>query len=72
MENYPGNSKRVTAKAPEKKAPTKEKKVEKVVVGTVTRRKKPLSKRFSETFVGGDAQSVAAYVMNDVLSLIHI
>lgn len=67
MENYPGNSKRVTAKAPEKKAPPKEKKVEKVVVGTVTRRKKPLSKRFSETFVGGDAQSVAAYVMNDVM-----
>lgn len=67
MENYPGNSKRVTAKEPVKKAPTKEKKVEKVVVGTVTRRKKPLSKRFSETFVGGDAQSVAVYVMNDVL-----
>ena len=67
MENYPGNSKRVTAKEPEKKAPTKEKKVEKIVVGGVTRRKKPLGKRFSETFVGGDAQSVAAYVMNDVM-----
>ena len=67
MDNYPGNSKRVTDNEPVKKAPAKEKKVQKVVVGEVTRRKKPLNKRFSETFVGGDAQSVWVYVLNDVV-----
>lgn len=69
MENYPGNSNRATSKAAEKKpkAAPPEKKVEKVVVGKVTRRKKPLGKRFSETFVGGDAQTVWTYVLNDVM-----
>lgn len=73
MENYPGNSKRAADTAPKtavkktEKADVKEKKVEKVVVGNVKRRKKPLSKRFAETFVGDDAHSVASYVMTDVL-----
>lgn len=75
MENYPGNSNRVTSKStpptakpkPADKKDVKDKKVEKVVVGTVTRRKKPLGKRFSETFVSGDAESVFAYVLNDVM-----
>lgn len=70
MENYPGNSKKVTAKQPPKKAASpapQEKKVEKIVVNKVTRRKKPLGRKFSETFVGGDAESVWAYVFNDVL-----
>lgn len=43
------------------------KKVEKVVTGDVVRRKKPLGKRFMETFVGGDAKGVFGYVMMDVL-----
>ena len=71
MENYPGNSNRATSKTPPNAKPKpkakEEKKVEKVVVGTVTRRKKPLGKRFSETFVTGDAESVFAYVLNDVM-----
>lgn len=70
MENYPGNSKKVTPKQPTKKAASpapQEKKVEKIVVNKVTRRKKPLGRKFSETFVGGDAESVWAYVFNDVL-----
>lgn len=70
MENYPGNSKKVTPKQPAKKAASpapQEKKVEKIVVNKVTRRKKPLGRKFSETFVGGDAESVWAYVFNDVL-----
>lgn len=68
MENYPGNSQRSNAR-PSQKAKEKpvEKKVEKVVVSEVKRRKKPLGKRFSETFVGGDAQSVWMYVVNDVM-----
>lgn len=43
------------------------KKVEQIVSSEVVRRKKPLSKRFTETFVGGDARGVASYVMFDVL-----
>lgn len=62
MENYPSNSRR----APEdKKEP---KKVEKIITGESVRRKKPLGRRFKETFVGGDdAGSVWGYVVNDVL-----
>lgn len=45
----------------------KDKKIEQVVSGEVLRRKKPLGKRFTETFVGGDARSVASYVFLDVL-----
>lgn len=70
MENYPGNSKKVAPKPSTKKAASpapQEKKVEKIVVNKVTRRKKPLGRKFSETFVGGDAESVWAYVFNDVL-----
>lgn len=33
----------------------------------MVRRKKPLGKRFTESFVGGDAQSVGAYIVADVL-----
>jgi hypothetical protein len=51
----------------EENAPNDGKEVKKVVVGKVTRRKKPLGKRFMETFVGGDAKSVAQYVVMDVI-----
>lgn len=63
MDNYPSNSR--TGKAPEE-AP-EPKKVESVVVGEVTRRKKPLGKRFTETFVGADIGTVAQYVVLEVL-----
>lgn len=62
VEDYPSNSrKKPTAKAQEPK------KIQKVVEGEVLRRKKPLSKRFAETFTGGDARGVWEYVMLDVL-----
>lgn len=38
-----------------------------VVSGDVVRRKKPISSRFVETFLGGDTKSVAEYVIGDVL-----
>jgi hypothetical protein len=63
MDNYPSNSR--TAKAAEE-AP-EPKKIETVVTGEVTRRKKPLGKRFMETFVGGDINTVASYVVLQVL-----
>lgn len=69
MDEFPGNSRRVlkpTEKV-EKPEPVEEKKVERVVENAAIRRKKPLSKRFLETFVGGDAKGVLGYVMMDVL-----
>lgn len=69
MESFPANSREV--KRPVKSTgsveKTEEKKVERVVESEVIRRKKPLGKRFLETFIGGDAKSVLNYVVFDVL-----
>ena len=66
MEDFPGNS-----LSPKKSENPKEvenpKKIEKVTTGPVIRRKKPLGKRFMETFVGADAKSVWSFVALDVL-----
>lgn len=65
MDNYPSNSNK---KRKEDEKPTPEtKKVERVISGDVVRRKKPLGKRFSETFVAGDVGSVWEFVLGDVL-----
>jgi len=45
----------------------KEKKVEKVVQGTVTTRKKSLGKKFSETFLGDDIENVKGFIVFDVI-----
>jgi hypothetical protein len=47
--------------------PVEEKKVEKVVVGEVTRRKQPLGKRLLQTFVAGDVKNVFGYILFEVL-----
>jgi len=53
---------------PEKIQPNAEpKKVEKVVEGTVLRRKKPWGRRFLDSFVGGDLQTVRSYIVMEVL-----
>jgi hypothetical protein len=44
-----------------------EKKVEKVVQGEVVRRKKPLGRRFMETFVEGEAKGVGHYIIFNVV-----
>lgn len=44
-----------------------EKRTEQIVSSEVTRRKKTLGRRFSETFVGGDARSVWSFVLIDVV-----
>lgn len=70
MEGYPSNShkSKAAAESSESERTTSgEKKVERVVSGDVLRRKKPLGKRFMETFVGGDARSVWNYVLLEVL-----
>lgn len=69
MDEFPGNSRRVI-KPTADDAPNVEnleKKIERVIESAVVRRKKPLSKRFLETFVGGDAKGVLGYVIMDVL-----
>jgi hypothetical protein len=60
---FPPNSARskVEAETPE------EKKIEPVVSGKVDRRKKPLGKRFQDTFFGGDARGTAMFVVASVL-----
>lgn len=72
MEDYPSNSQK--PKVEKKPAATqdgkheqKKQEVKQITVGTVTRRKKPLGRRVMETFGGGDAQSVGAYILQDVL-----
>lgn len=64
---FPPNSR--TGRIENKAAPEPEKKprVESVVTGKVIHRKTPLGKRFKELFVGGDASSVANYILFEVL-----
>lgn len=71
--DYPSNSNKnkekdeeVDTKKPGKPEPQRVK-LERVTTGEVLRRKKPLSRRFKETFVGSDAKSVWGYVFLDVL-----
>lgn len=44
-----------------------EKKVEKVIIGTATKRKTPLGKKLKELFVGGDSHSVGNYILFEIL-----
>lgn len=59
--DYPPNSEASQKHEPE------DKKIERVTTGDVRRRKKPLRKQFSETFVSGDAKSALQYVIFDVM-----
>lgn len=43
------------------------KRVQQVVVGEIIRRKKPMGKRFKETFLGGSAKTTMSYVFLDIL-----
>lgn len=65
MENYPGNRQTPTPKEVEK-PPAAVKKIEKVIAGKATQRKKPLGKRFVETFFSG-SDSVVSYVLQEIL-----
>jgi hypothetical protein len=59
--DYPSNSNRDKARKDEPKV------IESVVTGQVIRRKRSLSSRIGDIFIGGDAQSVWSYVAFDVL-----
>lgn len=66
VDEFPGNSNK------EKERPKQihrepEKKIERVTLGKVQRRKKPLGRRLKETFFGGDGRGVWEYITGDVL-----
>lgn len=65
MDEFPSNSRRPDAPPPKKAKD--EKKIERVVQTEVVRRKKPLGRKFAETFVGGDTKGVWQYVLLDVM-----
>lgn len=61
MEAFPSNSQsRTTEKA-------KPEKLEQIITSGVTQRKRPLTRRFMETFVGGDARGTLMFVVGDIL-----
>lgn len=69
MTDFPSNSQRPRrALQPEPAVEAVERgKIEKVVEGEVVLRKKPLGKRFKETFIGGDGTTVWEFVKEDIL-----
>lgn len=64
---FPSNSHTAKPTQEEPATAAKPTRFEKVVTGEVRQRKQPLGKRMAETFLGGDAKSVANYVLFDVL-----
>lgn len=62
--DYPSNSR----KSKQKKVEPEQPRVKKVITGNVKKRKKPLGKRFTETFLGEeDILSVTSYLIHDIL-----
>lgn len=66
VSNYQGNSNKQKAKAA-KEGAEGEKRVKKVVTTEVIQRKSPFFKRVTKSFVGDDANSVAQYVLADII-----
>lgn len=62
MESFPGNSKSTGASAPAARV-----EVEQITSAKVSRRKKPLGRKFKDTFFGGDAKTSLKYVAIAVL-----
>lgn len=61
MQDYQGNSKKSRDPA------VPEKKIEKVIVGEVVIKKKPLGQKIKDIFIEADFRSVTRYVISDVL-----
>ena len=61
-EKYPSN-----AHSKRKDEVKEDKKVEKVIQGRASKRKKTLGKRVAETFIGEDIDTVSSYLINEVL-----
>jgi hypothetical protein len=69
MDDLPSNSSRARRSAGPKETPEPEteKKVERVISSSVTRRKKPIGKKIKETFFGGDPRDVTEHIVQDVV-----
>jgi len=67
VDDYPPNSRKSREPKVESTLPEPEKRAEKVVEGEVVRRKKPLGRRFTETFFSGSGRGVVSYIVLDVL-----
>lgn len=69
MEEYPNNSHsaRESKSDGDPSTDSDEKKVEKIISGEASRRKKPLGKRFIETFFGGESKGVMGYIVFEVI-----
>lgn len=67
MEEFPSNSKYAKTRDEVKSIEAAPKRVERVVTGEVMRRKKPLTSRIKETFMGDDSTSIGEYVIVDVI-----
>lgn len=65
--NYPANNERAKSEKRESEETKEREPVEKIVEGGATKRRKPLGKRFTETFVAEEAGTVVGYLTHDVL-----
>jgi len=63
---FPSNSKSVK-KENQQQSKIEDRKLEKVVSGTVKRQKQGLGKKIAETFLEDDTKSVSSYIFHDVL-----
>lgn len=61
--DYPSNNHTKKQRVEKKE----DKKVEKVTKGRVVKKKKSLGKKFTETFLGDDIESVSSYIIHDVI-----
>ena len=64
MDEYPSNSRKQNMNTEQ----SEPKKSEKIIEGVVVRRKKPLGRRFAETFGGGDAKGAWSFVLMTVIA----
>lgn len=68
MHDFPGNSQKAKARAQTPPPPPEERpKVERVTTSKPEQRKRGLSRRFKETFIGGTARDTAEYMVSDVV-----
>ena len=67
MEDYKPNSNRFKQEQEQKENKPQEKRVTKVVAGTVKTRKKSKFAQFTEEFISEDAKNVKSYVLGEVL-----
>jgi hypothetical protein len=68
QKQYASNSRTRRVEPEAEKAKPEKKKVEKVITGHATLRKRSLSRRFAETFVGdGESGGVWGYILHDIL-----